>query len=270
MSQDLAAAPTHNPSIGRMTFAVFLISVLGLFLELLLIRWVSTEIRIFAYLQNTSSWSASSASAWAAGTAASRSPCRDILVPLGPRRRSPVDPDSAGMHSARITLMFNGFSDLLVWDHSDNDRLGARSSTPALGLVLTLGLMVLLWEIVRAGRPAARPAARRTTRTRSRRTRSTSPAAWSASGCSSRAAPSNLPPVAWFAVFAAVAPPFRRDRRPVEGLGTSACSRPSSAFASSASRDPGWLGDALVAVPEAVGRARAERSATRVTGERAG
>ena len=36
------------PNLG-----IFWISVLGLFLELLLIRWVSTEIRIFAYLQNT-------------------------------------------------------------------------------------------------------------------------------------------------------------------------------------------------------------------------
>src|SRR4029079_5481640 len=37
----------------RRTLALFLISVVGLFLELLLIRWVTTEIRIFAYLQNT-------------------------------------------------------------------------------------------------------------------------------------------------------------------------------------------------------------------------
>jgi len=34
-------------------WAIFLISVLGLFLEMLLIRWIGTEIRIFAYLQNT-------------------------------------------------------------------------------------------------------------------------------------------------------------------------------------------------------------------------
>src|SRR5262245_22903629 len=39
---------TTNP-----TLAVFLVSVLGLFLELLLIRWIGTEIRVFAYLQNT-------------------------------------------------------------------------------------------------------------------------------------------------------------------------------------------------------------------------
>src|SRR5437867_12140298 len=35
------------------TSAIFLISVLGLFLEMLLIRWISTEVRIFAYLQNS-------------------------------------------------------------------------------------------------------------------------------------------------------------------------------------------------------------------------
>jgi spermidine synthase len=35
------------------TFAIFLISVLSLFLEMLLIRWIGTEVRIFAYLQNS-------------------------------------------------------------------------------------------------------------------------------------------------------------------------------------------------------------------------
>jgi SAM-dependent methyltransferase len=38
---------------GRMAAKLFLISVLALYLELLLIRWIGTEIRIFAYLQNT-------------------------------------------------------------------------------------------------------------------------------------------------------------------------------------------------------------------------
>jgi spermidine synthase len=38
---------------GRMTLKLLLVSVLALYLELLLIRWIGTEIRIFAYLQNT-------------------------------------------------------------------------------------------------------------------------------------------------------------------------------------------------------------------------
>ena len=48
-----AAAPARPAPSAGPTAQLFLISVLGLFLELLLIRWVSTEIRIFAYLQNT-------------------------------------------------------------------------------------------------------------------------------------------------------------------------------------------------------------------------
>jgi hypothetical protein len=35
------------------SFSLFVVSVLALFLELLLIRWVGTEVNIFAYLQNT-------------------------------------------------------------------------------------------------------------------------------------------------------------------------------------------------------------------------
>src|SRR5271165_6397784 len=48
-----AAADKQVVSPGRPLTTLFLISVLGLFLELLLIRWVGTEVRIFAYLQNT-------------------------------------------------------------------------------------------------------------------------------------------------------------------------------------------------------------------------
>ena len=39
--------------IPNQTWGIFLISILGLFLETLFIRWIGTEIRIFAHLQNT-------------------------------------------------------------------------------------------------------------------------------------------------------------------------------------------------------------------------
>jgi spermidine synthase len=42
-----------NIDSSNATLSIFLISVLGLFLEMMLIRWIGTEIRIFAYLQNT-------------------------------------------------------------------------------------------------------------------------------------------------------------------------------------------------------------------------
>jgi hypothetical protein len=56
-----ADTPNSTPvaeSSGRLAqrhpdLALFLVSLLALFLELMLIRWISTEIRIFAYAQNT-------------------------------------------------------------------------------------------------------------------------------------------------------------------------------------------------------------------------
>jgi len=43
------ALPVSIPT----TSAIFVISALGLFLEMLMIRWIGTEVRIFAYLQNS-------------------------------------------------------------------------------------------------------------------------------------------------------------------------------------------------------------------------
>lgn len=40
-------------SLGGSLPTIFWLSVLGLYLELLLIRWIGTEVRVFAYLQNT-------------------------------------------------------------------------------------------------------------------------------------------------------------------------------------------------------------------------
>lgn len=52
---DSESPPNQNDYTGpsNQTLAIFLISVLGLFLEIMLIRWIGTEVRIFAYLQNT-------------------------------------------------------------------------------------------------------------------------------------------------------------------------------------------------------------------------
>ncbi len=45
------SSPASGPR--NLSWAIFLISTAGLFLEMMLIRWIGTEIRIFAYLQNT-------------------------------------------------------------------------------------------------------------------------------------------------------------------------------------------------------------------------
>src|SRR5919197_2550520 len=43
----------NDLTIPNQTWGIFFISILSLFLETLFIRWVGTEVRIFAYLQNT-------------------------------------------------------------------------------------------------------------------------------------------------------------------------------------------------------------------------
>src|SRR5262249_53929845 len=48
-----ALSPARGPAAAAPAAGLFWVSVLGLFIELLLIRWIGPEIRIFACLQNT-------------------------------------------------------------------------------------------------------------------------------------------------------------------------------------------------------------------------
>src|SRR5262245_43901838 len=94
--------------------SLFAISVVGLFLELLLIRWISTEIRIFAYLQNTvlvvcflglgmGCWN------YHRGFA-----LRDLLVPLAAIVALLAFPLTRALLGS-ISGMLGKFSDLVIW-----------------------------------------------------------------------------------------------------------------------------------------------------------
>src|SRR5262245_6667237 len=113
----MSESPAGPPGLrsARPTWTLFLISALGLFLELLLIRWVSTEIRIFAYLQNTVlvvCFLGLGMGCWDAR----RRPfaLRDLLVPLTvlvALLAIPVTRIGLG----EISTMLSTFSDLLIW-----------------------------------------------------------------------------------------------------------------------------------------------------------
>ncbi|MCI0700091.1 MAG: methyltransferase domain-containing protein [Planctomycetia bacterium] len=143
----VALAPVNHSDrflTDRRTLALFLISVVGLFLELMLIRWVSTEIRIFAYLQNTvlvvcflglgmGCWDSRRAFA-----------LRDVLVPLT------ILVALLAIPTSRIVLgdisgLLAGVSDLLIW--TGVERTSDSIVAPVVGAILTFGLMVLLWQI---------------------------------------------------------------------------------------------------------------------------
>ena len=127
------------------TLAVFLVSVLGLFLEMMLIRWVSTEIRIFAYLQNTVLIVCFLGLGMGCFTCRQPVAPRQILVPLltlVTLLSLPLTRAAFGSISERLSFV----NDLGMWNHSSSDSPWEIAGQVGLGLGLTFCLMILLWE----------------------------------------------------------------------------------------------------------------------------
>jgi hypothetical protein len=122
--------------------------VLGLFLELLLIRWVSTEIRIFAYLQNTVLVICFLGLGMGCWDCRKPFAVRDILMPLAILVAVLALPPTR-IVLGQISDMIGGLSDLSglpIWG-GDIGPAGAATLTPVFGVVLTLALMMLLWDV---------------------------------------------------------------------------------------------------------------------------
>src|SRR5687767_6671209 len=141
----LAAASVADGFLAeRRTLALFVISVVGLFLELLLIRWISTEIRIFAYLQNTVLVVCFLGLGMGCWDSKRPFALRDVLLPLTGLvvlLSVPYTRSALGM----VTELLAGFGDLVIWagrTKSGWEVLG-RS---AIGLLLTLLIMALIWD----------------------------------------------------------------------------------------------------------------------------
>jgi hypothetical protein len=196
----LAPAPAADRFLtDRRTLALFLISVVGLFLELLLIRWISTEIRIFAYLQNTVlvvCFLGLGMGCWD-----SRKPfaLRDILLPLGVLVALLAVPTTR-FTLGEISSLLSGFGNLVIWSGTESTGWHAVVA-PVAGVALTFLFMILLWEIfVPIGRLLGRTMA----------DHPNTITAYSVNVVGSllgiwlfvAASALYLPPVAWFAVFA--------------------------------------------------------------------
>jgi hypothetical protein len=184
--------------------ALFLVSVAGLFLELLLIRWISTEIRIFAYLQNTVLVVCFLGLGMGCWDCRRRFSLRGALVPLAILvALLAVPPTRAVLGS--ISAMLATLGDLVIWEN-EASRWSVLASA-SLGLTLTLVLMVLLWEIfVPVGRLLGRLMA----------DHPHTIAAYSVNVAGSLigiwlfvlASSLYLPPVAWFGLFAVLVAAF--------------------------------------------------------------
>jgi hypothetical protein len=190
----------------HLTAAVFLISVLGLFLELLLIRWISTEIRVFAYLQNcvlVVCFLGLGMGAWDAR----RRPfaLRQVLIPLVILVGLLAIPTTRAV-LGEITTAFSGFSDLLVWESIEVEAWDIFQHT-TLGLGLTFLLMILMWETFV---PIGRLLGQLMDRHPHIITAYSANVVGSLVGIWAFVAASAMdwPPVAWFGFFALVAVPF--------------------------------------------------------------
>ena len=204
----IALSPTGSAErflTERRTLALFLISVIGLFLELLLIRWITTEIRIFAYLQNTVlvvCFLGLGMGCWDTRRGFS---LRDMLMPLTVLTALLAIPTTR-VALGSISALLSGFSGLVIWSGLEG-AVVVSFITPLLGIALTFGLMILLWQIfVPVGRLLGRCMSEHPNTI----------TAYSVNVAGSLigiwlfvlASALYLPPIAWFAIFAAGAVPF--------------------------------------------------------------
>ncbi len=124
------------------TWAIFLISVLGLFLEMLLIRWISTEIRIFAYLQNTVLVVCFLGLGLGCFTCRQPIVLRQLLIPLFILMALMAFPLTRFVLGS-TSEMLSTLGDMVIWGAAFHRSPWEIVVFTSLGLIITFFLMVL-------------------------------------------------------------------------------------------------------------------------------
>ncbi len=148
MSTKSTSSPRESdftPGPQNRTLSIFLISVLGLFLELMLIRWIGTEIRIFAYLQNTVLVVCFLGLGMGCFTCRKPVVMRHVLIPMVVLALLLAIPFTRRAF-ASITDMLSVLGDTVIWAHAVSEGPWSTIGRVSMGLCLTLALMCLLWE----------------------------------------------------------------------------------------------------------------------------
>jgi len=143
MSEKSNDAASLGPS--NRTLSIFLVSALGLFLEMLFIRWIGTEIRIFAYLQNTIL--VTCFLGLGIGCFTSRQPIniRGTLLPL--LGIVVILSNPLLLRGARgISQLLSTLQDFVIWAPTITGSAFETILFVVLGLGLTFGLMLLILD----------------------------------------------------------------------------------------------------------------------------
>ncbi|HKY09275.1 MAG TPA: hypothetical protein VJQ55_13575, partial [Candidatus Binatia bacterium] len=138
--------PTDVSSRAQRNLALFLISALGLFLELLLIRLVGTEINIFAYLQNTILVVCFMGLGMGCLTCHQPIVLRNCLVSLLILVLLLSVPQS-NMALRKVSLLLSTLGDLQPLEITTLTNSRDEFFAVPLGLAITFGIIFLVWQI---------------------------------------------------------------------------------------------------------------------------
>lgn len=133
----------NSLTVSHQSWAILLISVLGLFLETLFIRWIGTEIRIFAYLQNTILVVCFIGLGIGMFTASRTIDVKQSLLPIALLLLLMAIPATRWALST-ISEMLSSLGDLVIWAQFETDDSLQRILFLGAGLVMTYGALILI------------------------------------------------------------------------------------------------------------------------------
>jgi spermidine synthase len=131
----------RQPNLG-----IFLISIVALFLELMLIRWIGTEVRIFAYLQNTVLVVCFLGLGLGCFTCRQPVNLRQVVLPLTVLIGLLALPWTRKV-LASISSLLSVLGDLVIWDYTVSQEPVTTVFFVVLGLALTYFLMIMVAEM---------------------------------------------------------------------------------------------------------------------------
>ncbi len=132
--------------IPNLSWGIFLVSILGLFLETLFIRWIGTEIRIFAYLQNTVLVVCFLGLGLGMFSSSKPIEIKRSLIPLGILLLLMAIPITNRILGS-TSDMLSALGDLVIWIPMETGDRTQQFLYLGIGLLLTYGLMILLVDI---------------------------------------------------------------------------------------------------------------------------
>ncbi|HET9910625.1 MAG TPA: hypothetical protein VFQ13_01985 [Anaerolineales bacterium] len=140
--------PFHDQdlTIPSQTWGIFFISILGLFVETLFIRWIGTEIRIFAYLQNTILVVCFLGLGIGMFTSSKPIVIKQSLFPLTIFLLLMAIPMTR-LALGNISEMLSTLEDFVIWSNRARGDLKTQIILLLAGLALTYGVLILIVDI---------------------------------------------------------------------------------------------------------------------------